>query len=453
MKKKHSHYQQEENRGVAQHRSIGLKPNWKFMKVAQYLQTILLTIVCLSWSVNTQAEVGEDFTIGAYYSMPSLEPKDNFSWDYAFMDMARIGCNRIVLGGNCWNDGWAALKHWDMKVITSYGQLNAYPGEGKWKPEDHEANIRLVKKERDLLVWNGEYLGDTLIGHIMADEPECEGLTEDKKNFLRTWADTYHRINPERVVIVNHCDPPWYDLNEKHATCSAAPTIRANGFRITNRIKAAQEIGLENFTTVALMGNITQWAANMCDRIEYFELGPCSQEVFDWLAMRSNYQDAYEELLTAYYFGSLGFHPYIYNQHRGYSLVDKDGNDQYGIRNGFCDAAHDLRMTQGWPSVELFHNEVAFQDRGRYAAGSFVLTAQVEENSVSIAKVIFGKTTDGGATWESLEDNDAPYSATFSVETDKTVIFRAQAVDTDGRKSIFSANMINTNADKPRKGE
>ena len=79
MKKKHSRYQQGENRGIAQHRGIGFKPNWKFIKVALYLQTLLLTIVCSSWSVNTQAEVGEDFTIGVYYGMPSLEPKDNFS--------------------------------------------------------------------------------------------------------------------------------------------------------------------------------------------------------------------------------------------------------------------------------------------------------------------------------------------------------------------------------------
>ncbi len=81
----------------------------------------------------------------------------------------------------------------------------------------------------------------------MTDEPECHGLPEDKRRFLRVWADVYHQYNSERKVYVNHCDPEWYDLNEKHVTCSTAPTITVNSHRITDRINAARSTGLEQF--------------------------------------------------------------------------------------------------------------------------------------------------------------------------------------------------------------
>jgi len=406
---------------------------------------ICTLITGASLSAAPAAEpVGESFTIGVYYAMPQLEPKDHFSWDYAFMDMARIGCDRIVVSGNCWANQWAALKNWGIKGITSYGELNNYRGPGEWEPADMEPGILESRDRLAGFEWNGVSLADTVIGHIMDDEPECRGLTEDEKNYLRSWADTYHRLNPQRKVYVNHCDPPWYDLNEKVATCSAAPTVRANGVRITDRIDAAQKIGLENFVTVALLGNITAWAAEKCDRIAYWDFGSCDPDIFVWLAERSNYQDAYEELLTAYHFGSLGFQPYMYNQHRAVSLVDKDGNDNYGIRSGFSDAAHDLRMSQGWPGVELYNAGEPFRDRGTYAAGSFVLTAEVVANAAAIEKVVFGKSIDGGSIWTSIEDSEAPYTATFATDAGKTVIFRARAVASDGRRSIFAANMITT---------
>ena len=408
-------------------------------------QLVVLVLMVLPALAACGENVGDAFTIGVYYAMPQLEPSDNFGWDYAFMDIARIGCNRIVVSGNCWADGWAALKHWDIKGITSYGQLNDYPGPGNWDPEDHAAGIIVTRDFNDGLVWDAEPLGDTIIGHIMTDEPECSGLTEDEKNFLRTWADTYHQYNPTRQVWVNHCDPPWYDLNEKHASCSAAPTICVNGFRITNRIAAAQGIGLDNFTVVALLGHISAWADNQCGRISYFELGPCSQDVFDWLAARTNQQDAYEEMITAYEFGALGFQPYMYNQHRGYSLVDIDGNDQYGIRTGFSAAAHDIRRSQGWPQVELFNNGAAFNDRGNYPPGNFTLTAEATSTAGTIEKVVFGKTTNGGSDWQTIEDTTAPYAATFTAQAGETVIFRARAVDTQGKQSIFAAYMVYVN--------
>ena len=69
-------------------------------------KTIVLSIIlCSIVTAAAQEPVGENFTIGAYYAMPQLEPQDKFSWDYAFMDMARIGCNRIVISGNCGPDG------------------------------------------------------------------------------------------------------------------------------------------------------------------------------------------------------------------------------------------------------------------------------------------------------------------------------------------------------------
>ena len=329
-----------------------------------------------------------------------------------------------------------------MKGITSYNQLNAYPGPGKWKPEDFVANITETRDFLDDLERDGVKLGDTVIGHIMSDEPECRKMPEDERNYLRAWADMYHRIHGWRDVYVNHCDPPWYDLNERHTTCSAAPTIRFNDLRIADRIEAARKIGLENFTVVALQGHITAWTAGLCNRLDYFGFGPCTQEVKDWLASRSNYQDAYEQMTTAYFAGALGYHPYIYNQHRAISFVDKDGNDQYGIRSAFSDAAHDLRTIQGWPGTELFHDGEPFVDRGTYSPGAFRLTAIARSPARKITRVVFGRSIDGGVTWTSVEDDAAPYAATFEAGAGETVIFRAQAIDSEDRRSIFAANMI-----------
>ncbi len=85
-------------------------------------------ILCSPLGTDLLTPAGENFTIGVYYAMLWLEPQDNFSWDCAFMDMARSGCNFVVISGNCWADQWAAIKHWDMKGVTSYGQLNGHPG-------------------------------------------------------------------------------------------------------------------------------------------------------------------------------------------------------------------------------------------------------------------------------------------------------------------------------------
>ncbi len=389
------------------------------------------------------APVGEDFTIGVYYAMPWLQPKDNFSWDYAFMDMARSGCNFIVVSGNCWADQWAAIKHWDMQGVTSYGELNAYPGPGKWKRDDMLKGIHETRDRLKSMVWDGQHVGDACVGHIMTDEPECPpGLTEDNKNFLRAWADVYHQRNPKRKVYVNHCDPNWYDLHEKHATCSAAPTIAVNSDRIAARVLAARKIGLKNFTYVALLGRISDWSGGEARHVEYWNMGPATPDVFKWLALRPHSLDAYEMMITAYCCGTAGFHPYMYNQHRAVSLVDNNGNGQYGIREGFSNAAHDIRRSHGWPGVTLRNNGSRFTDRGTYSAGEFKLTADAVSDSETIAKVVFGKSTNGGSNWETKEDETAPYSTTFSTNPGETVIFRARAVDADAKRSIYAANMI-----------
>ena len=76
---------------------------------------------------------------------------------------------------------------------------------------------------------------------------------------------------------------------------------------------------------------MSDWSSNQARKIYYWGLSPATPEVLNWLASRTKFQDAYEEMITAYCCGASGFHPYLYNQHRAVSLVDKHGNGQYGI--------------------------------------------------------------------------------------------------------------------------
>ena len=93
----------------------------------------------------------------------------------------------------------------------------------------------------------------------------------------------------------------------------------------------------------------------------------------------------------------------------------------------------------------MFNNGAAFNDRGNYSAGQFALTAEAVSESSTIEKVVFGQSTNGGATWESIEDTTVPYAAAFSASAGTTVIFRARAVAEDGKKSVYAANMIYVN--------
>lgn len=413
------------------------------------MRTILFfCIIISSFTVCAVVTFGDDFTIGAYYMVVGAD--NNFDYDYGFMDLARNGANFVTVMGGALNNSsiWASLKHWGMTGTFAYNRLNGYgPG---WDPCDMVSDIIYERNLYNGMYYNGEYVGDAYVGHVMQDEPECgDGLTEDQKNFLRAYADIYHQYNPDRKIYVNHCDPPWYDLHEKQATCSVSYTISVNGSRINDRIQAARNIGLENFTVVNLpvplwiaMGG--EYGGNETS-INYVGLGPFSEDVMNWLATRTNYQDVYEYMLTACNFGAKGFTVYCYNNYSilySISLVDPNGFDNNGKLTGFGDAAHDIRRSQGWPGVDLFNNGVAFNDRGTYPAGDFTLTAAAESSSGTIEKVVFGKSIDGGGIWETIEDTTAPYSATFSTSAGNTVIFRARAVDTDGKKSIYAANMI-----------
>ena len=401
--------------------------------------------------------VGEDFTIGVYYAMPSIATTDNFDTDYGFMDLARNGVNFMVRIGNAWSNHWAALKHWDIQGITSYNRLGSYPGPGNWDPCDFHSEIMGERDFYDGMYYDGEYVGDACIGYVFQDEVECRNpaLTEDEKDFLRAYADVYHQFNATRQIYLNHCDPPWFDLNQKQDMCSTGATITVNGNRVTERIAAAQGLGHGNYNLVSLPGDLAGWIAPSCGNVNYFGFGPCNQQVQDWLSSRSNYQDVYEYMIAAYSFGAKGYTVFLYNYATAYAvaLVDPNGVDVdgrwpgyiAGRWAGFGDAAHDIRRSQGWPGVELFNNGVPFNDRGSYPAGQFTLAAEAVSDSGSIENVVFGKSINGGSTWESAEDASAPYSASFSTSAGETVIFRVRAVDAAGKKSIYAANMIYTN--------
>jgi len=404
-------------------------------------------LVCFALAPFVSAITYEDFELGVYYQIPRLA-QDNFDWDYAFMDLARIGCNRMVVGGSCsqFNQFWAAAKHWGIKGIASYGRLAEYPGPG-WDPNDMIDHVLAYNSAFDSLSYNGELVGDNVIGYAFVDEPEAHGgLDEDRQDYLRAYADIWHQYESYREIYVNHSYIPWYDLHEDQVSVSTGPTIIPNGARILSHIGEAHRLGFDNFTVVAQVLHIAVWMDHQCSRIEAFGFGDCSQEVFDWLDSRSRYQDVYEEMLAAYTLGAKGFTAYQYNAHSfEYSLVDIDGNDNNGKRAGYSDAAHDIRAAQGWPGVKLYNNGQPFNDRGNYPPGQFTLTADATSSSGTIEKVIFGKTTDGGGIWTTIEAPTGPYSATFSASSGETVIFRAQAVDTAGKKSIYDAYMIYIN--------
>jgi hypothetical protein len=391
------------------------------------------------------APVGDNFTIGVYYSMPSVSKQDTFGWEYAFMDMARHGVTFIVTSGNTYANQWSAIKRWGMKGVTAYGELNAYHGPGQWSREKMLPGIEEIRGLRDGYVWNGEYVGDAVLGHVMVDEPECSGKTEDQQDFLRAWADTYHDLNPTRSAYVNHCDPPWFDLHQKVFSCSVGATICVNGHRIVERVNEAKKLGGDGMDLVALSGSLGGWIAPKCENVNYYGFGPCSEEVQEWLKDRNIYQDVYEELIAAYAFGADGYRVFLYNFASGYAvaMVETNGIGKADGRwDAFGDAADDVRRSQAWPGVKLLMDGKPFEDRGAYPAGEFRLTAQAVSDSGMIAQVMFGKSTNGGSDWKSIEDDTAPYEATFPAGAGETIIFRAQAKDTDGKKSIYAANMI-----------
>jgi len=406
--------------------------------------------------------VGDEFTIGVYYSMPTkLEVATSrpgihscaFGWEYAFMDMARHGVNRIITSLTTEANQWAAIKHWGMKGFEYAGVLGdqlsyEYPGPGEWKPADLVPGIEEMTDRWNGHVWNGEDVSDAIVGHVLGDEMEChlsEGKREDELEFIRAWADIYHELNPERQALLNHCMPPWYDVHQRLDTSSIGATICVNSHRVLEGIAEAKELGRENMTLVALPGFLGGWIAPKCEHVEAYGFGPCNEAVREWLKDRTTYQDVYEEMITAYAFGADGFTVFLYNYALGYAvaLVDTNGISKADGRwDGFGDAANEIRRAQGWPGVELLNDGEPFTDRGTYPAGEFNLTAQGVSDSGTIAKVIFGISTNGGSDWDSAEDDTPAYEARFPTSAGDMVIFRAQAVDTEGKKSIYAANMV-----------
>ncbi|MAE63032.1 MAG: hypothetical protein CMJ18_02065, partial [Phycisphaeraceae bacterium] len=388
--------------------------------------------------------VGDAFLIGVYYAMPAIAKKDRFGWQYAFMDMARQGVNFVVVSGNKWAPQWAAVKNWGIRGITSYSRLHEYK-EG-WTEQDIARSIDLTDREfMQRLVYDEQDLRDQVLGHVFTDEPECKGLPEDQQAFMRAYAKAFHERFPDHDIYLNHCDPPWYDLGQKRDMCSVNATISVNSRRIVDRIAESRRLGQENMIFVALPGNLGQWIATDCNRIDGFGYGPCSPAVQAWLKSLSTFQHVYDAMVSAYACGARGFAVFQYGQAGSYAvaLVDQDGRGKPDGRwAGFGAAARDLRRAQSWPGVELHRDGARLADGDRLAPGPVRLAAEAVSDSGRIAKVVFGVSVNGGVDFESIEDDDAPYEATFTLGPGADVIVRAQAVDTDGRRSIYSAAMV-----------
>ena len=129
----------------------------------------VVLLLGLVWAPVASGAVGEDFTVGVYYAMPSIATTDNFDTDYGFMDLARNGVNFVVRIGNAWSNHWAALKHWDIQGITSYNRLGSYPGPGNWDPCDFHSEIMGERDFYDGMYYDGEYVGDACIGYVFQE--------------------------------------------------------------------------------------------------------------------------------------------------------------------------------------------------------------------------------------------------------------------------------------------
>jgi len=356
------------------------------------------------------------FDIGVYY-YGSGTPNENFDWDYGLMDVARNGGTSIVVDG-AYNRGaqfWAAAKHWDLKGISTYAILNSAPMTKSemtdWilSNKNYWANLR----------WDGEVVGDNVVGYLIADEVECGGgMGTTEQDFLRMYCDLFSVLDTSRSTYVNHCyHTGWYDLHESEATTSLYLYGADDDQLITSCVATAQSLGFDSFGVV-----------RQCDGHAYDEI--------------------YTQMVIAFQYGAKAFRAYTYvGGGDSYSLVDVNGNDNNYRMSGYRDAAQDIRAYQGWPSVTLARkisprNTPPLMDRRKYPAGDITLVAQPTPGSTPIQKVIFGKSTNGGATWQTVEDLSYSYETTFSLDVGDTVILRARAVDTSGQGSTWAANMI-----------
>jgi len=364
----------------------------------------------LAWADGVCAK---DFSIGVYHEWDTGE---NYNWDYGLMVLARNGCDTIVTSSS-YNRGaqfWAAAKHWQIKGIGSYAVLNN--GTPPDYPVDEPALTTWILANKDYwdnLMWNGEHIGDNFVGRVVSDEPECgDGLTEAEIDFIRAYCDLNLALDPDRQTWVNHCGPPWYDLHEVNASASVWSVISVNSWRLDEMITEAQNKGFAGFVPVQFTRRLSDTMTDCLGLISNGLAPPCLPETFQWLKSRTNYKDIYEQMITGFLRGAAGCRFYRFNGfdpnidlEENYAFLDADGFDLNYRMAAFGAAARAIRSAQGWPSVTLARkvsprNTPPLMDRRKYPAGSITLTALPVPGSLPVQKVVFGKSTNGGATWE-----------------------------------------------------
>jgi hypothetical protein len=357
-----------------------------------------------------------NFDIGVFY-YGSGSPSENIDWDYGLMDVARNGGTSIVVDSS-YNRGaqfWAAAKHWDLTGIATYGILNEAP-----LTEIEMTNWIVSNKAYwATLSWNGEVVGDNVIGYMIADEVECgNGMVQANQDFIRMYCDLFSSLDTSRSTYVNHCyETGWYDLHEEQATTSLYAYGADDDAYIATTVATAQSLGFDNCSIV-----------RQCDG--------------------HGYDQIYTQMVIAFQYGAKAFYAYTYVGGGDFqSLVDGNGHDNNYRMSAYRDASQDIRDYQGWPSVTLARKispskTPALMDRRNYPAGNITLIAQPTPGSAPVQKIIFGKSTNGGGTWQTVEDLSFPYETTYSLNTGETVILRARAVDINGQGSVWAANMI-----------
>ncbi|MFH1616676.1 MAG: hypothetical protein ABIG61_16530 [Planctomycetota bacterium] len=358
----------------------------------------------------------DNFDIGVYYYGRGL-PDENFDWDYGLMDVARNGGTTMVVE-RAYNRGvqfWAAAKHWGLKGISTYAIVNEAP----MTEAEMSSWILSNKNYWANLTWNSEVVGDNVVGYLIADETNCgSGIPTSSQDFIRLYCDLFKVLDPERSTYINNCYPSgWFDLHAEEATSSLYPYGTGDGGQITTGVATAAGLGLNSFGVVR----------------------QCDGHGFDKI---------HEQMIIAFQYGAKAFRVYTYSGSTDiHTLVDTNGLDNNYRMTGFSTAARQIRDYQGWPSVSLAHkvsprNMPPLMDRRNYPSGNITLVAKTSQGSAPMGKVVFGKSTNGGATWETVEDTSYPYETTFSLSVGTTVILRAQAVDTTGQGSIWAANML-----------
>jgi hypothetical protein len=429
---------------------------WNREVSTKYKRIFVFAFGCVALLGFAGHAAAQDYDIGVYYQY--YEPGDssnldNYGYDWALMDLARNGCMKLFVSGNCLDSiFWATAKNWGMTGATCYNILNGFPGSNPPVNDDViTQDILAGKTAMDSLNYMGLSLKDVFVGMMLEDEVECANLTTGQQNLLRRYCQLYAVNDPNRQAYINHCYPPWYDLDEGHPTASTGCTIDYNHWRIQNDVNEAQRLGYPSFTAVAQFSRIADWMNRNCANVNYYGFGPCTMAQLSWLASRTTYQDSYDEMMMPYLYGADGVMVWIYNMGANssyycYSMVDANGNDNDLKRQAYGDAARAIRASQDWPTVGLYRYVgrrlpvMPLFDRRKYPAGAITL-ATTYSGTAPIQQIVYGMSTTGGASWTS-QTLAAGTNATFTLTAGTTVILRAQSVDTLGRKSIWAANMI-----------